>query len=98
MDDDEMMMLALDLGADDFEINDDIYVIMTSVEKFVSVRDAITNSGIEYVSAEIDRIPQNTVRLETEDRDKLLKMLDAFEDNDDVQNVYHNAEFDEPEE
>ncbi|MBQ7227611.1 MAG: YebC/PmpR family DNA-binding transcriptional regulator [Clostridia bacterium] len=97
MDDDEMMMVALDAGADDFDVQDEYYEISTSVDKFASVRDAITAAGIQYVSAEIDRIPNNTVRLEAEDRDKLLKMLDAFEDNDDVQNVYHNAEFDEPE-
>lgn len=95
MDDDEMMMLALDAGADDFDVLDDVYEIKTSVEKFAAVRDAIRAAGVEYVSAELDRIPQNTVRLEREDRDKLLKMLDAFEDNDDVQNVYHNAEYDE---
>lgn len=95
MDDDEMMMLALDAGADDFDVDDNYYEITTSVDKFAAVRDAIAAAGIEYASAELDRIPQNTIRLEAEDRDKLLKMLDAFEDNDDVQNVYHNAEYDE---
>lgn len=95
MDDDEMMMLALDMGADDFDIEDDCYVVMTSVDKFATVRDALCNAGIEYRSAELDRIPKNTVTLNKEDRDKLIKMLDAFEDNDDVQNVYHNAEYDE---
>ncbi len=95
MDDDEMMMTALDAGADDFDVVDGYYEITTSVDKFVTVRDALTSAGIEYASAELDRIPQNTVRLEAEDRDKLLKMLDAFDDNDDVQNVYHNAEYDE---
>lgn len=98
MDDDEMMMLALDAGADDFNVEDGVYEVITSVDKFAAVRDAIAAAGIEYASAELDRIPQNTVRLETADRDKLLKMLDAFEDNDDVQNVYHNAEYDEDEE
>lgn len=95
MDDDEMMMLALDAGADDFDVSDGVYEVITSVDKFAAVRDAIAAAGIEYASAELDRIPQNTVRLENADRDKLLKMLDAFEDNDDVQNVYHNAEYDE---
>ena len=92
-----MMMLALDAGADDFDVADGYYEITTSVDKFAAVRDSITAAGIEYASAELDRIPQNTVRLEAEDRDKLLKMLDAFEDNDDVQNVYHNCELDEEE-
>ena len=95
MDDDEMMMLALDAGADDFDIADGYYEILTSADKFAAVRDALVAAGVEYSSAELDRVPQNTIRLEAEDRDKLLKMLDAFEDNDDVQNVYHNAEYDE---
>ena len=95
MDDDEMMMLALDAGADDFDIADGYYEILTFADKFAAVRDALVAAGVEYSSAELDRVPQNTIRLEAEDRDKLLKMLDAFEDNDDVQNVYHNAEYDE---
>ena len=95
MDDDEMMMTALDAGAEDFDADDGYYEIITSPSDFASVRDAISTAGIEYASAEIRRIPQNTIRLEAEDRDKLLKMLDAFEDNDDVQEVYHNAEYDE---
>lgn len=97
MDDDEMMMTALDAGAEDFDVVDNYYEIVTSPTDFAAVRDALTATGIEYVSAEIERIPQNTVFLDNESRDKLLKMLDAFEDNDDVQNVYHNAEYNEEE-
>lgn len=98
MDDDEMMMTALDAGAEDFNVDDGYYEIITSASQFAAVRDALTAAGIEYASAEIERIPSNTIWLEDEDRDKLLKMLDAFEDNDDVQNVYHNAEYNENEE
>lgn len=97
MDDDEMMMTALDAGAEDFDVVDNYYEIVTSPTDFAAVRDALTAAGIEYVSAEIERIPQNTIFLDNESRDKLLKMLDAFEDNDDVQNVYHNAEYNEEE-
>ena len=97
MDDDEMMMTALDAGAEDFDVVYNYYEIVTSPTDFAAVRDALTAAGIEYVSAEIERIPQNTVFLDNESRDKLLKMLDAFEDNDDVQNVYHNAEYNEEE-
>ena len=97
MDDDEMMMIALDAGADDFNVDDGYYEILTSAAQFAAVRDALVAAGVEYASAEIERIPSNTVWLENEDRDKLLKMLDAFEDNDDVQNVYHNAEYNEEE-
>lgn len=97
MDDDEMMMAALDAGAEDFDVDGDYYEIVTSPADFASVRDALVSAGIEYESAELQRIPQNTVFLDNEARDKLLKMLDAFEDNDDVQNVYHNAEYNEEE-
>ena len=97
MDDDEMMMAALDAGAEDFDVDGDYYEIVTSPADFASVRDALVSAGIEYESAELQRIPQNTVFLDDEARDKLLKMLDAFEDNDDVQNVYHNAEYNEEE-
>lgn len=97
MDDDEMMMIALDAGAEDFNVDDGYYEILTSAAQFAAVRDALVAAGVEYASAEIERIPSNTVWLENEDRDKLLKMLDAFEDNDDVQNVFHNAEYNEEE-
>ena len=97
MDDDEMMMAALDAGAEDFDVDGDYYEIVTSPTDFASVRDALAAAGIEYESAELQRIPQNTIFLDDESRDKLLKMLDAFEDNDDVQNVYHNAEYNEEE-
>ena len=97
MDDDEMMMAALDAGAEDFDVDGDYYEIVTNPTDFASVRDALAAAGIEYESAELQRIPQNTIFLDDESRDKLLKMLDAFEDNDDVQNVYHNAEYNEEE-
>lgn len=97
MDDDEMMMAALDAGAEDFDVDGEYYEIVTSPTDFASVRDALAAAGIEYESAELQRIPQNTIFLDDESRDKLLKMLDAFEDNDDVQNVYHNAEYNEEE-
>ena len=97
MDDDEMMMAALDAGAEDFDVDGDYYEIVTSPTDFASVRDALAAAGIEYESAELQRIPQNTIFLDDESRDKLLKMLDAFEDNDDIQNVYHNAEYNEEE-
>ena len=76
---------------------DDDEMMMTALDAFTAVRDALAAAGIEYESAELQRIPQNTIFLDDENRDKLLKMLDAFEDNDDVQNVYHNAEYNEEE-
>ncbi len=93
-DDDEMMMVALDAGAEDFETLDDVYEITTDFTEFSAVREALEGQGITFLSAEVQRIPQNTVKIEGEVAEKFLKMIDMLEDNDDVQAVYHNAEMD----
>ena len=94
-DEEELMMAALDAGAEDFNAEDGMAEIMTQPEDFSAVRDALEEAGYDFLSAEIDLIPQTTVKLSEEDQGKVLKMLDMLEDNDDVQNVYHNAELDE---
>ena len=98
MDDDEMMMLALDAGADDFSVDGNVYEILTSVENFNAVRDALEAEGYSFIRSEIDRIPNMTVDLDGEAVEKINRMLDLFDDNDDVQNVYHNANLPEPKE
>ena len=60
-----------------------------------AVREALENDGIKFASAEVDMIPQNTQSISDEQKVQIEKMLDMLEDNDDVQNVYHNAEMDE---
>ena len=90
MDDDEMMMTALDAGADDFSVDGNVYEVLTSPENFNTVRDALEAKGYSFVRSEIDRIPNMTVDLDDEAAEKIIRMLDLFEDNDDVQNVYHN--------
>lgn len=97
MDDDEMMMTALDCGADDFDAGEGYYEIMTAPDRLAEVRDALLAKGYSFAEAQQSRIPNNTVRLEAEDRDKFLRMYDLLNDNDDVQNVYHNAVYDEDE-
>lgn len=97
-DDDEMMMTAIDCGADDFNVGDGEYEILTSPADFSAVREALESRGVTFVSSEIDRIPNNTVAVDADNLPKLMRMLDAFEDNDDVQNVYHNAELPDDEE
>lgn len=97
-DDDEMMMTAIDCGADDFNVADGVYEITTSPADFSAVREALEAKGIAFVSSEIDRIPTNTVGVDEDNLPKLMRMLDAFEDNDDVQNVYHNADLPDDEE
>ena len=94
-DDDEMMMVALDAGADDFNVEDDVYEIITAPESFDAVRDNLEKQGYAFEKSEVTRIPNMTVSLEGEAIVKFTKMLDMFEENDDVQNVYHNAELPE---
>jgi len=95
IDEDELMMMAIDAGAEDFNSEDDVYEITTSVEDFAQVRQELENNGIEFVSAEISMIPNNTVSLDTETAEKVEKLIDRLEDDDDVQNVWHNADFPE---
>lgn len=90
VDEDEITMEALEAGAEDFEASDDCYEITTSPEDFHAVRDALEGK-YEISSAEISMIPQTTVDLTDEKQITMMtKMLENMEDNDDVQNVYHN--------
>ena len=93
IDEDELMMQALDAGAEDFVVHDDVFEILTSVGDFSSVRDVLEKQGIEFLGAEIQRIPQNTSDIDAEHAENINKMLDMMEDDDDVQNVYHNGVF-----
>ncbi len=97
MDDDEMMMTALDAGAEDFSVEEGVYEVITSPENFDSVRENLEKQGYAFLRSEIDRIPNSTVDLEPEAVEKIERMLDLFQDNDDVQNVYHNANLPETE-
>jgi len=99
IDEEALMMSALDAGADDFVPNDDTYEIYTSPDEFSAVRKALEDEGYTFLEAEIDMIPQNTVPVSGEDvLKKIYWMLDQFDENEDVQNVYHNAELPEEEE
>jgi len=93
LDEDELMMLSLDAGAEDFLVHDDIYEIITSISDFSSVRDELEKQGLEFIGAELQRIPQNTAEIDDGLAEKVNKMLEMMEDDDDVQNVYHNGEF-----
>jgi YebC/PmpR family DNA-binding regulatory protein len=92
---DKVMDLVLESGATDMATEDAVYEIETSPEAFEAVTKALENAKIEMLSAEITYAPENTVKLEGEDVQKLLKMIEKLEDNDDVQDVYHNAELPE---
>jgi YebC/PmpR family DNA-binding regulatory protein len=91
MDADELMMLALDAGAEDFSEEEDSFEVITDPDDFSAVREALEKEGIQMASADVTMIPQNYVTLTDEDAIKSLnKTLDLLDDDDDVQNVYHN--------
>ncbi|MDR2047426.1 MAG: YebC/PmpR family DNA-binding transcriptional regulator [Clostridiales bacterium] len=94
-DEDELTLKALDAGAEDFVSDGDAYIVYTAPQDLASVRDKLEKDKIEFISAEIDMIPENTVALNGEETAKILKMIDKLEENDDVQNVFHNAELTE---
>ena len=92
---DELMMMALDAGAEDFNEEDDCYEITTAPDDFDAVNEALTNDGITLASAEVTMIPQTYVELTSEDDlKKMRRILALLDEEDDVQNVYHN--WDEP--
>ncbi len=92
---DEMMLLALEAGAEDLQVEEDSFEIITDPAQLESVRGFLVEQGIAISSAEISMIPQTTVSVEGEVAEKVLKLLDALEDHDDVQNVYTNADLPE---
>ncbi|RMF56723.1 MAG: YebC/PmpR family DNA-binding transcriptional regulator [Calditrichaeota bacterium] len=94
-DEEELMMLAIDAGAEDFQSEDEFYEIYTAFEDLEKVRSSLEEAGIQIESAETTYIPQNTVPLEGKQAEQMLKLMDALEENDDVQNVYANFDIDE---
>jgi YebC/PmpR family DNA-binding regulatory protein len=95
IDEDELMMMALDAGAEDFASEDEVFVITTSPEDFGDVREALESNGVEFLEAEVKLVADTTSAIDEETAVKFQKMIDVLEDDDDVQNVYHNAEFPE---
>ncbi len=94
-DEEKMMELALEAGADDVIDDEDVWTIQTSMEDFTTVRDALENQGVAMLSAELAMVPQNLVAVDQTVAEKVLRLMDALDDNDDVQNVYSNADFPE---
>lgn len=91
MDSDELMMMALDAGAEDFSEEEDSYEIITAPDDFSAVREALEAEKIPMASAEVTMIPQNYVSLTSEDDiKKINRILDMLDEDDDVQAVYHN--------
>ncbi len=91
MDPDDLMMIALDAGAEDFSEEEDSYEVITDPDDFSAVRQALEDEGIAMVEAEVTMIPQNWVELSSPDDIKnLQKTLDLLDEDDDVQSVHHN--------
>ena len=95
-DEDTVMSDALEYGAADFEADEDVFTIYTEPDDFSAVRDDLEKAGYTFVSAELEMVPSTYTKLEDEEsRTKMQKMLDMFEDNDDIQNVWHNWEMED---
>ncbi|MBQ3708769.1 MAG: YebC/PmpR family DNA-binding transcriptional regulator [Clostridia bacterium] len=93
VDEDTLMEAALEAGAEDFAATDETFEITTEVDDLYAVKDALEEKGYKIESAEEDKIPQTYVTLEDEDAIKnMTKLIEMLEDNDDVQNIYHNWE------
>jgi YebC/PmpR family DNA-binding regulatory protein len=94
-DEETALEAALEAGADDLEVESDVYVVMTDPASFHAVQEALRGSGIETVEARLAMIPKTTVRVEGRDAEKLVALLEALEEQDDVQSVYSNLDIDE---
>jgi YebC/PmpR family DNA-binding regulatory protein len=90
----KLMELALEAGAEDIEDEEDTFQVVTDPGGFQAVKDAVEQAGIPMVSAKLDKIPQNTVRVEGKDATQVLRLAEALEEHDDVQNVYANFDID----
>ncbi|HDJ28289.1 MAG TPA: YebC/PmpR family DNA-binding transcriptional regulator [Proteobacteria bacterium] len=92
----ELFDLALEAGADDVEeiTEDGTFEVITTTENFEAVKQAFDEKGWVYVSAEVTKIPQNTIKLEGKAAEQMLRLMEKLEDSDDVQNVYANFDID----
>ncbi len=89
---DELMLLALDNGAEDFNVEEECYEIITEPSDFTTVREALEGEGLEFVEAEVQMIPTTYVSLDEKGCERMQRLIDNLEDLDDVMDVYHNWE------
>ena len=85
------MMQVIDAGAEDFTSDEEYFEIITAPQDFANVREVLENENYELVEAEIKMVPNMKKDLSEEEEEKVNKFLDKLDDNDDVQNVWHNA-------
>ncbi|EGQ22602.1 glucose-1-phosphate adenylyltransferase [Sporosarcina newyorkensis 2681] len=91
IDEDAIMLLALEAGAEDILSTEDGFEILTEPSEFLTVKEALEAEAFTFVSAEVDMVPSVYAELSDEQEEQFEKMIDTLEDDDDVQNVYHNA-------
>lgn len=89
---DDLMMIALEAGAEDFSSEEECYEITTSPEDFSAVREVLEKEGLEFVEAEISQVPNTYVSLDEKGVERMQRLIDMLDDLDDVMNVYHNWE------
>jgi YebC/PmpR family DNA-binding regulatory protein len=92
---DDIMELILDAGAEDLQTEDEFFQIQTPLDGFEPVRKTVADKNLSIENASVQWIAKNTVPVAGDDADKVMKLIEALEDNDDVQNVYSNADIDE---
>ena len=92
MDEDELMMLALDAGAEDFQSYDEVYEVITAPNDFEQVREKLEESDLEFLEASVQMVPTTTVKLDEKATEKMERLIEKLEELDDVSNIYHNWE------
>ena len=92
LDEDTVMMAALEAGADDVLTEEEFFEILTTVNDFSHVREELEKEGYEFMEAQLQMVPQTMVTLDEKHSATMEKLIDMLEDNDDVQNIYHNWE------
>lgn len=89
---DDLMMMALEAGAEDFVAEEEIYEITTDPSDFTQVSEKLEEEGLEFLEAEVQMVPSTTVKLEEKDVEKMERLIERLEELDDVANIYHNWE------
>ncbi len=94
LDEDELLMIVMDSGAEDLKSEDDVFEITTATEDLEKVKAALESDNIQYESASLTMYPKNTIKIEGQEASQLLKILDFLEEHEDIQSVYANFDID----
>ena len=92
LDEEELMLLAIDAGAEDFNVEEEVYEVVTSPEDFSAVREELEKNGLEFLEASVQMVPTTYVALDDAGAEKMERLIEKLEDLDDVSSVYHNWE------